>query len=65
MSEPASSRFPAAAGKRESPPPAPAKAGPAKTPPQSAAAKSAQRSEKPAEPVVEAKVVSIDAFRKK
>ena len=33
VSEPASSRFPAAAGKRESPPPAPAKAGPAKTPP--------------------------------
>jgi uncharacterized protein len=65
VSEPASSRVPAAAGKREPPPPAPGKAGPAKTPPQSAAAKSAQRSEKPAEPVGEAKVVSIDAFRKK
>ena len=33
--------------------------------PEPAAAKSAQRSEKPAEPVGEAKVVSIDAFRKK
>jgi hypothetical protein len=64
VSEPASSRAPVAAAKREPSPPAPAKAGPAKTPPQSAA-KSAQRPEKPAEPVGAAKVVSIDAFRKK
>jgi hypothetical protein len=63
VSEPASSRAPAPVGKQESPPgPAPAKAAPAKPPSQPAAAKSAQRAEKPAG---EAKVVSIDAFRKK
>jgi uncharacterized protein len=66
VSEPAPSRAPAAAAKQESTPaPAPAKTAPAKPPSQAAAAKSAQRAEKPAEPAGEAKVVSIDAFRKK
>ena len=70
VSEPAVSRAPAAAGQPESPPApaklAPARPAPAKPPAQPvAAAKSAQRAEKPAEPAGEAKVVSIDAFRKK
>ncbi len=71
VSEPAASRAPAAAGQPESAPPAPAKPPPAKPAPAKppaqpvAAAKSAQRAEKPAEPAGEAKVVSIDAFRKK
>jgi hypothetical protein len=70
--EPAAGRAPAAAGK---PPaaPAPPKASPAKSQPapapakpsQPAPAKSSQSPEKSAEPGGEAKVVSIDAFRKK
>ena len=70
VTEPASSRAPAVAGKQESPPaPAPAKAAP--KPPAPTSAKPAQRAEKPEKPagedkpVAEAKVVSIDAFRKK
>jgi hypothetical protein len=52
--------------KGAAPRPAPAKPPPAKPPAQPASApKSAQRTEKPAEPAGEAKVVSIDAFRKK
>jgi len=70
VSEPAASPAPPAARQQTSPPapakPAPAKPAPAKPPAQPvAAAKSAQRAEKPAEPAAEAKVVSIDAFRKK
>jgi uncharacterized protein len=70
VSEPAASPAPAAAGQPESRPapakPPPAKPAPAKPPAQPvAAAKSAHRAEKPAEPAGEAKVVSIDAFRKK
>jgi len=65
--EPAAARAPAAPGKKEATPtPAAAKTAapkPASGPP---AAKSSQRAEKPAaEPPAEAKVVSIDAFRKK
>jgi len=64
--EPAASRAPAAAVKPESAPaPAPAKTASAKPAPQPAPAKSGQKAEKPAEPAGEAKVVSIDAFRKK
>jgi hypothetical protein len=67
VSEPAS-RSPAAVEKKEPAPAgarAPAKPAPVKAPPQPApAAKSAPSAEKPAEPG-EAKVVSIDAFRKK
>jgi uncharacterized protein len=64
--EPAVSRAPAVAGKSDSAPaPAPAKAAPTKPPPGPAPAKPSQKAEKPAEPVGEAKVVSIDAFRKK
>jgi uncharacterized protein len=60
------SRAPAAAVKPESAPaPASAKTAPAKPPSAPAPAKSSQRAEKPAEPAGEAKVVSIDAFRKK
>lgn len=47
------------------PAPAPAKTASAKSPSGPAPAKSGQRAEKPAEPAGEAKVVSIDAFRKK
>ena len=47
------------------PAPAPAKTASAKPPSGPAPAKSGQRAEKPAEPAGEAKVVSIDAFRKK
>ena len=70
VSEPAASPAPAAAGQPKSRPapakPPPAKPAPAKPPAQPvAAAKSAQRAEKPAEPASEAKIVSIDAFRKK
>ena len=65
VAEPAASPAPAPA-KQQTSPPAPAKPAPAKPPAQPVAAtKSAQRAEKPAEPVGEAKVVSIDAFRKK
>ena len=66
--EQAASRAPAAAVKPE-PAPAPAKTAPlaktvpAKPPP--APAKSGRTAEKPADPAGEAKVVSIDAFRKK
>jgi hypothetical protein len=61
------SHAPAPAEQEEAAPaPAPAKPAPAKPPAQPApAAKSAQRAEKAAEPGGEAKVVSIDAFRKK
>jgi uncharacterized protein len=65
--EPAASPAPAA-GRQQAPtpPPAPAKPALPKPPAQAtAAAKPAQRAEKPAEPEGEAKVVSIDAFRKK
>jgi len=70
VAEPAASPAPATARQQTSPPapakPVPAKPAPAKPPAQPvAAAKSAQRAEKPAEPAGEAKVVSIDAFRKK
>jgi hypothetical protein len=65
VAEPAASPAPAPA-KQQTSPPAPAKPAPAKPPAQPVAApKSAQRAEKPAEPADEAKVVSIDAFRKK
>jgi hypothetical protein len=64
--EPAAGRAPATAEIQESAPaPAPAKTASAKPPSGPAPAKSGQRAEKPAEPAGEAKVVSIDAFRKK
>jgi uncharacterized protein len=63
--EPAAGRAPAIVGMQESPPPAAAKTAPAKPPSAAAAAKSSSRAEKPADPGGEAKVVSIDAFRKK
>ncbi|MGH6798402.1 MAG: SspB family protein [Roseiarcus sp.] len=69
--EPAATPGPAAAEEKEATArPAPAKSAPVKPPAQPAsAAKSARRAEKPernpAEPGGEAKVVSIDAFRKK
>jgi uncharacterized protein len=66
--EPATSRAPAAARIQESAPAsAPAKTAPAKSSSSPAPAKSGQRAEKPAapEPAGAAKVVSIDAFRKK
>jgi hypothetical protein len=65
--QPAASAAPAAGRQQAStPPPAPAKPALPKPPAQPvAAAKPAQRAEKPAEPEGEAKVVSIDAFRKK
>jgi hypothetical protein len=64
--EPAAARAPAIVGIQEpAPPPAPAKTAPAKTASGSSAAKTNQRTEKPADPAGEAKVVSIDAFRKK
>ena len=66
VSEPAVARPLAAAGLKESAPaPTPVKTAPAKASPGPAAAKSGPRAEKPAEPAGEAKVVSIDAFRKK
>jgi hypothetical protein len=71
LPEPAASRPPTAPEPKEANPrPAPAKSGPAKSasvkPAHPApAAKSAQPVEKPTEPAGEAKVVSIDAFRKK
>ena len=65
-SEPAASRAPATAEIQESAPaPAPAKTASAKPPSGPAPAKSGQRAEKPADDAGEAKVVSIDAFRKK
>jgi uncharacterized protein len=68
VSEPAS-HAPAAVEQKESAPAparAPAKSTPVKPPtPPAPAAKSSQSAEKPAEPSGEAKVVSIDAFRKK
>ena len=74
LAEPAAS--PALDTARQTSPPAPATPAPPRPPPATpapakppaqpvAAAKSAQRAEKPAEPAGEAKVVSIDAFRKK
>jgi uncharacterized protein len=64
--EPAAARAPATAGKREgAPAPTAAKTAQTKPLPGPAAAKASQRGEKPAEPAAEAKVVSIDAFRKK
>ena len=64
--EPAAGPAPATAEIHESAPAsAPAKAASAKPPSGPAPAKSGQRAEKPAEPAGEAKVVSIDAFRKK
>ena len=64
--EPATSPAPAAGGRQAPPSPSPAKPALPKPPAQPvAAAKPAQRAEKPAEPEGEAKVVSIDAFRKK
>ena len=66
MPEPAASRAPATVRKQESAPaPSPAKTASAKPPTPPAPPKSAQHAEKPAEPAAEAKVVSIDAFRKK
>ena len=71
LPEPAASRPPTAPEPKEANPrPNPAKSAPAKSasvkPAQPAlAAKSAQPAEKPTEPAGEAKVVSIDAFRKK
>jgi hypothetical protein len=61
MSEPA----PAAAEVEPPARAAPAKPAPVKTPAQPTAPKSAQRAESPADSAGEAKVVSIDAFRKK
>jgi uncharacterized protein len=64
--EPAASRAPAAGGKSESAPAhASAKTAAAKPPSASAPPKSAQPAEKAADSAGEAKVVSIDAFRKK
>ena len=67
VTDPATSGAPAGAGKQQpASTPAPAKTtAPAKPPSEPAAAKSAQRAQKPAAPAGEAKVVSIDAFRKK
>ena len=65
MSEPAASPAPAAENKEPTARQAPAKPALAKTPAPAAAAKSAERGESPADPAGEAKVVSIDAFRKK
>lgn len=66
VSEPAASRAPALVEHKDATPAAPAKPSPAKPAAHTApAAKPAQRAEKPAEPASEAKVVSIDAFRKK
>ena len=74
--EPAAARAPATAGikeagtkeagiKESAPGPAPAKTAPVKQPSGAVAAKPGQRPEKAADPAAEAKVVSIDAFRKK
>jgi uncharacterized protein len=64
--EPAASCAPAAAGKPQSAPAqAPAKTAPAKPAPAPVQPKPAQSPEKTVEPGGEAKVVSIDAFRKK
>jgi len=63
--EPAAGLAPAIVGMQDSPPPAPAKTAPAKPSSVAAVAKSSSRAEKPADPGGEAKVVSIDAFRKK
>ena len=66
VAEPVTNPTPAAGRKPASPPPAPAKPALPKPPAQPVAvAKPAQWAEKPAEPAGEAKVVSIDAFRKK
>jgi len=67
VAEPAASPAPAAGRQQASTPPlAPPKPALPKPPAQPvAAAKPAQRADKPAEPEGEAKVVSIDAFRKK
>jgi uncharacterized protein len=67
MAEPAANPAPAPPAQKEAAlRPAPAKPAPVKPSAQSAsAAKAAQSAEKPAAPDGEAKVVSIDAFRKK
>jgi uncharacterized protein len=63
VSEPAN-RAPAGADQKEAPR-APAKPAPAKPPEPAPSAKPSQSADRPAEPGGEAKVVSIDAFRKK
>jgi hypothetical protein len=67
VSEPAASPALAAEEKEATQAPAPAKPAPVKPakPSQSASAPKSERAENPAEPAGEAKVVSIDAFRKK
>jgi uncharacterized protein len=66
VSEPATSAAPAAQEKEATPAAAkPAPVKPAKPSQPASTPKSAQRAENPAEPAGEAKVVSIDAFRKK
>ena len=67
VSEPAASHALAAEEKEATQAPAPAKPAPVKPakPSQSASAPKSERAENPAEPAGEAKVVSIDAFRKK
>jgi len=67
VSEPAASHPLAAEEKEATQAPAPAKPAPVKPakPSQSASAPKSERAENPAEPAGEAKVVSIDAFRKK
>jgi uncharacterized protein len=66
VSEPAASPAPAAVEKQATPAAAkPAPVKPAKPSQPASTPKSAQRAENPAEPAGEAKVVSIDAFRKK
>jgi uncharacterized protein len=66
VSEPAASPAPAAVEQQATPAAAkPAPVKPAKPSQPASTPKSAQRAENPAEPASEAKVVSIDAFRKK
>jgi uncharacterized protein len=66
VSEPAASPAPTTAEKEATPAAAkPAPVKPAKPSQPASTPKSAQRAENPAEPAGEAKVVSIDAFRKK
>jgi hypothetical protein len=65
VSEPAASPAPAAEEKDATPAPAAAKPAPVKPPTQPASTPKSERAENPAEPAGEAKVVSIDAFRKK
>jgi hypothetical protein len=66
--EPAPSRAPSSAQRAEPappPPPAPAKSASARTTPERVAAKAPEPAEKSARAPGEAKIVSIDAFRKK